>query len=531
MEGQDSGISGRQSVRRLWLERLAPWGLFSLKVLVSIYCLYVYIPRYIRLTYIADGPARGIEAFNLAFGNFGIFQSYQFMPLQLWLWAGLLKIYPDIYWTGTVLNIAAAAGTTVLLYFLGRELAGPVAGTVAGLLFIFSPVHHFLTLSEGMAESLLFFWSAAGIYLASRAARKGRGAAAAGLCFAAAALTRYEGAAILLLYSAYRLFRARPKGVAGWLLWAGPLAVVGVLMGQKALVAAHLGVWTDLAGVKADSEVILPNARWFGRAAYGLTRVWLDGRIAGLLGVCGAFIVWTRGVRTESRLIIWSGLVAFLIGILAIFAIVGLGLGPERHFAIVLMFLFPFAGLAVVTIWRRARGRMAKIAVSVTLAAAAAYTVYFDAAIKEYGYGYVGPCWTCHTLDAELALKLRDLWRQGELAPDEIIYMEQNQDNYSNYAIQAYSNYPLNFYICPAWQIERDLWYLKYILKRNKIRIAIFVNYKTRRQIKSFYGAYKKFAVIYETPDHTVVVRRARWREGVPDFSLATVPEECRVIR
>ncbi len=510
---------------------MIPWALCALKISVATYCLVVYIPRYIRLTYIADGPARGIEAFNLAFGDFGIFQTYQFLPLQLWLWAGLLKIYPDLYWTGTALNIAAAAGTTVVLYFLGRELAGPVAGTVAGLLFIFSPVHHYLTLSEGMAESLLFFWSAAGLYLASRAARKGRGAWAAGLCFAAAALTRYEGAAVLILYSAYRLFRARPKGAGGWLLWAAPLAAVGVLMGQKALVAVHLGVWTDLAGVKTDSEVILPHARWFERAAYGLSRVWLDARVAGLLGVCGAFVVWARGIRSESRLIIWSGLVVFCIGILTVFAIVGLGLGPERHFAIVLMFLFPFAGLAAVTIWRRARGRVAKIAVSVALATAAAYTVYFDAVIKNYGYGYGGPCWTCHTLDAELALKFRELWRRGELGRDEIIYMEQNQDNYSNYAIQAYSNYPLNFYISPAYQVEGDLWYLKYILKRNKIRVAIFVNHETRRKVRSFYGAYKKFAVIYENPGHTVVVRRAGWREGVPDFSLASAPGECRIIR
>lgn len=514
-----------------WLGAFAPWGFFALKVLVSIYALHVYIPRYVRLTYIADGPARGIEAYNLAFGDFGVFQTYQFLPLQLWLWAGLLKIYPDIYWTGTALNVAAAAGTTALLYLLGRELAGPVAGAAAALLFIFSPVHHFLTLSEGMAESLLFFWSAAGIYLASRAAREGRGAAAAGLCFAAAALTRYEGAAVLLLYSAYRLFRARPKGVAGWLLWAGPLAFVGVLMGQKALVAAHLGVWTDLAGVKTDSEVILPHARRFERAAYGLARVWLDGRIAGLLGVCGAFIVWARGVRSESRLIIWSGLVALLIGILAVFAIVGLGLGPERHFAIVLMFLFPFAGLAAVEIWRRARGRTLKITVSISFAAAVAYTAYFDAAIKDYGYGYPGPCYTCHTLEAEVALQLRDLWRRGELGPDDIIYMEENTDNYSNYSIRAYSNYPLNFYVSPAGEVEGDLWYLKYILQRNKIRIAIFVNGKTRRHIKPFYRAYKKFAVIYENPGHTIVVRRASWSEGVPDFSSAIVPEECRVIR
>lgn len=93
----------------------------------------------------------------MAFGDFGILQTYRFLPLQLWLWAGLLKIYPDIYWTGSALNIAAAAGTTVLLYFPGREPAGPVGGMVASLLFIFSPVHHFLTLSEGMTESLLFF--------------------------------------------------------------------------------------------------------------------------------------------------------------------------------------------------------------------------------------------------------------------------------------------------------------------------------------------------------------------------------------
>ncbi len=503
----------------------------ALKLFVAVYSLSQYIPRYIRLTYIADGPARGIEAYKLAFGNFGILQSYQFLPLQLWLWAGLLKVYPDVYWTGTALNVAAAVGTTVLLYFLGRELAGPAAGTVAALLFIFSPVHHFLTLSEGMAESLLFFWSAAGVYLASRAARDGRAAAAAGLCFAAAALTRYEGAAALILYSAYRLLRARPKGIAGWSFWAAPLAVVGLLMGQKALVATHLGVWTDLAGVRADSDVVLPGARWLERVGYGLSRVWRDGRIAGLLGVGGALAVWGRGFRNESRLVIWGGLIIFWIGILATFAAVGLGLGPERHFAIVLMFLFPFAGLAVVAIWRWARGWKAKTAASVLFAAAAAYTVYFDSAIKDYGYGYRGPCWTCQSVDAELALKLRDLWRRGELRAEEIIYIEQNQDNYSTYAIQAYSNYPLNFYVCPAYQTERDLWFLKYILKQNDIRIAIFVNQKTRRQVKPFYRVYNKFAVIYESPAYTIVVRRVGWRDGVPDLSSALTADESRVIR
>jgi hypothetical protein len=522
---------GRPHTKREWWGRLGPWGFFALKALVSVYFLHSYMPRYGRLTYIADGPARGIEAYNLAFGDFGIFKTYQFLPMQLWLWAGLLKIYPDIYWTGTALNVIAAAGTAALLYLLGRELAGPPAGAVAALLFIFSPVHHFLTLSEGMAESLFFFWNAAAIYAASRAAREGRGAWAAGLCFGAAALTRYESAALLVLYSAYRLFRARPRGAGGWLLWAAPLAFVGVLMGQKAMVAPHLGVWTDLAGVKADSEAILPHARWFGRVFYGLSRIWRDGRVFGLLGVCGAAIVWTRGVRRENRLLIWAGLVALAVGVLGVFAIVGLGLGPERHFAIVLMFLFPFAGLAAVTTWRRARGRAGKIVVAVLFSAAVAYTAYFDRAIKDYGYGYPGPCYSCMPVDAELALKLRDLWRRGELGPNEVIYLEQNQDNYSNYPIQAYSNHPLNFFVSPACETERDLWYLRYILKANDVRIAIFVNRDSRHRLKSFYRAYKKFAVIYETPAHTIVVRRKGWPHGVPDFISQRHPESSRVIK
>jgi len=134
------------------------------------------------------------------------------------------------------------------------------------------------------------------------------------------------------------------------------------------------------------------------------------------------------------------------------------------------------------------------------------------------------------TIDAELALKLRDLWRQGELRPDEIIYMEQNQDNFSNYPLQAYSNHPRNFYVNPARETEADLWYLPSLMEENDIRIAIFVNKKTRHQLKPFYGAYKKYAVIYETPAHTIVVRREGWTHGVPDFFSRRVYWHSRVI-
>ena len=520
----------RPPTKSEWLGRLAPWGFFALKVLVSVYSLYVYMPRYLRLTYIADGPARGIFAYTLAFGKFQLFQTHQWQPFHLWIWAALLKVYPDIYWTGTALNVAAGAGATLFLYLLGRQLAGPVAGSIAAVLFIFSPVHHDLTLSEGMTESLFFFWTAAGVYAASRAAGGKRGAAAAGFCLAAAALTRYEGALLLILFSAYRLLRLRPRGATAWLLWGAPLALAGALLGHKAFLGTGRGFWPALSGVKADMSAVLTNLHWYRRTYYGLERLWMDGRLAAAWGVLGAVMVWARRVRDESRLLIWSGTAVLFVALSAIFVIVGVGFCPERHFSIVLMLVFPFTGLAVVETWRRARRRAAKIVVAVALAATAAYTAYFDSAIRDYGYGYPGPCYSCMPVDAELALELRELWRRGELEPDEIIYMEENKDNFSNYPIQTYSNHPLNFYIRPAWRVERDLWYLPYILKRNDMRIAIFVNNKSRHNIKSFYRAYKKFAVIYETPAHTVVVRREGWPHGVPDFRSQRDPDLSRAI-
>jgi hypothetical protein len=520
-----------RQTKNKWLARLAPWGFFALKILVSIYALYAYIPRYVRLTYIADGPARGVLAYSLAFGKPELFQTHQWQPFHLWIWAALLKLYPDIYWTGTALNVAAGAGATLFLYLLGRQLAGPVAGSVAALAFIFSPVHHNLTLSEGMTESLFFFWVAAGVYAASRGATGRRGAGAAGFCLAAAALTRYEGALLLILYSAYRLLRQRPRGVAGWLLWGAPLALAGVLLGHRAFLGAGRGFWPALSGVKADMACVLTNLHWYRRTYYGLERLWIDGRVVAVLGVLGAVMVWARRIRNESRLIIWAGAVILFAALSAIFVIVGVGFCPERHLSIVLMLLFPFTGLAAVEVWRRASRRAAKVAVALGLTAAAAYTAYFDSAIRDYGYGHPGPCYTCLSVDAELALKLGELWRRGELEPNEIIYLEENRVNYNNYAIETYSNHPLNFFTSPAWQTERDLWYLPYVLKANDVRVAIFVNERSRHQIKPFYRALKKDAVIFEDPAHTVVVLREGWRHGVPDLSLKISTDEAKVIR
>ncbi|NIT35381.1 MAG: hypothetical protein GTN49_02595, partial [candidate division Zixibacteria bacterium] len=374
----------------------------------------------------ADGPARGLTAYNLAFGKFELFQTHQFQPLHIWVWAALLRVFGDIYWTGTALNVAAGAGTALFMYLLGRQLAGPVAGSVAALAFIFSPVHHNLTIAMGMAASLFFFWVAAGIYAAARATEGGRGAVAAGFCLAAAALTRYEGALLLVLYSAYLLFRSRPRGVAAWSLWAAPLALAGLFLGHKLLVGTirgFAGAWV-FSALKADTADVLSNLRWYRRTYYGLERLWFDGRLVAVLGMFGAVMVWARRLRDERRLVIWAGPAALFVGLTAVAVFLGVGFAAERYFATVLMLLFPFAGLAVVEVWRRAKGKPAKVAVASALVAAAAYTVYFDA--KDYETGLVEPWHWSQINDAELALKLRELWRRGELGPNEIIYMEEN---------------------------------------------------------------------------------------------------------
>jgi len=451
------------------------------------------------------------------------------------LWAGVLKLYPDIYWSGTALNVVAGAGTALLLYLLGRHLAHAAAGAVAATLFIFSPVHHNVTLAMGMAESVYFFFTVAGVYAACRATEGSRGAAsAAGFLLAAAALCRFEGGLLLLAYSGYRLFRTRPRRVVAWLLWAAPLAAAGFILGARVFVGPRGGLGPLLPGLKTDMAFVLTNLHWYRRTYYGLERLWFDGRLAAVLGVAGAALVWGRRFGTAPRRFASAAAAVLFVGLTALVTAVGTGFSPERYFAAVLLLLFPFAGLVVFELWNRARRRKVYGGViAFGLAVAAAYAAYFDSSIRNYGYGHAGPCGTCLTAEAEIALKLRALWRDGRLKADEVIYLEAYADpgNYSNSAIRAFSDHPSRFFLSPYWETERDLWYLPFLLDRNGVRIAVFVNARSRSQMKSFYHAYRKRAVIYENPFHTVVVLRRGWPEGVPDFASRRGPNPPKVIR
>ncbi len=527
MVGQDKGISKRRAVWRLWLERLAPFGIFAIKLAVSAIYLRYYLPRFIRLMYIADGPARGIEAYRLAYGGFELFPTHQFAPLPLWIWAGLLKIRPDIYFTGTALNVIAAAGVAAFLYLLGKRLAGPLAGVVAALVFTFSPVHHNLSLSMGMAEPVFYLGLVAGVFFAARAEAGLRGSWAAALCFAAAALSRYEGMLFLLLYSGYRVFRHRPRGLGGWLLWAAPLAAAGVFVAHKGLQPSHAGLWPALAGVKADTARVLANPTWYRRLGYGAYRLLYDGRAAAAFGLVGCCLVFFRPWRTRDRITVWLGW-ALTFGVLTfIAAAVGLGYCPERYFATPLMLIFPLAGLTVVALSRFPKPPFKTpkaLAVGALLIAGLVITLRWDSVIKRPGYGYRGPGFTHSAFAAETALKLRELWRSGELEPQEIVLIETGEPGakgvwrFEQYAIRAYSDHPLNFLRERRSPLAGKLPRLLPFMRNNKIRIAIVTSNRNRERIQCYYDEICAAAVVYENPTQTIVVLREGW-DKVPDFA------------
>lgn len=537
MANRNREISEPRGVWGLWLERLAPFGVFAFKMAVSVIYLRYYLPRFTRLMYIADGPARGIEAYRLAFAGFELFPTHQFAPLPLWIWAGLLKIRPDIYFTGTALNVVAGAGAAAFIYLLGKRLAGPLAGIVAALLFTFSPVHHNLTLSMGMAEPTFYLGLTAGVFFAARAEAGLRGAWAAAFCFAVAALSRYEGMLFLLLYSGYRVFRQRPRGVGGWLLWAAPLAFAGVFVAHKGLQPSHTGLWPALAGVKADTARVLSNPTWYRRLGYGAYRLLYDGRAAAAFALVGGFLVFFPPWRTRDRIMIWLSWALIFAALTIIAVAVGLGFCPERYFATPLTLILPFAGLTVVALVRSPKPPIKTVkvvAVAVVLMAAAVVTFRWDSVIKRPGYGYRGPCSTHPAFAAETALKLRGLWRRGELEPGEIVLVEVREPGatgpwrFEEYPLRAFSDHPLHFLRERRSVLSDELSYLVPLLRENHIRIAIIMSDENREKVRSYYDKIGAAAVIYENPTQTIVVLREGW-DKVPDFASRKRPDLAKV--
>ncbi len=508
----------------MWLGRLAPFGFAAFKIAISAAFVSYYVSRFSRIMYIADGPGRGIEAYRLAYAGFKLFPLHQFPPLPLWIWAGLLKIWPDIYFTGTAVNVVAGGGVAAFLYLLGKRLAGPLAGAVAALVFTFSPVHHNLTLSMGMAEPMFYLGLVAGIFFAARGEAGLRGPSAAAFCFAAAALSRYEGMLFLLLYAGYRVFRRRPRRLGGWLLWAAPLVAAGIFVAHKGLQPAHKGLWPALAGVRADTARVLSNPTWYRRLGYGVYRLLFDGRAAAALALAGAALVFRRRWRTPDRLTIWSGWALTFAALTFIAVAVGLGFCPERYFATPLVLIFPFAGLAVVELVRFTRSPLRTAAAGAVLILALVITIGWDATIVKPGYGFPGPCNTRPAFATETALKLRELWRSGELGPQEVVLIEvadpgaTGKWRFEQYPLRAFSDHPLHFMRDRGAELKGELRHLVPLMRENAIRIAIILSDENRERVRWYYDEICREAVVYENPTQTVVVLREGWKK-IPDFS------------
>lgn len=511
------------------LEKWAPWLAALFKLMVSAGFLYYYIARFTRIMYIADGPARGIEAYRLAFGGFQLFPQHQFPPLPLWLWAAFLRIWPDIYFTGTILNVLAGTAVAAFLYLLGKQLAGSLAGIAAVIFYTFTPVHLNLTLSEGMAEPFFYMFLTAGIYLAARGETRQQGSWGALFCFAAAALSRYEAAAFLILYTGYALLYRRPRKMGTWVLWALPLALAGVFIAAKGFQPHDRGLWPALGGVHADTARVLKNPVWYRRLGYGFWRILYDGRAGAALGLIGAAAVFLPALRTRPRLFIWSGW-ALILGALVVIAVaVGIGFCPERYFATPLLLMYPFAGLALALMFARARTRPAQIAAAAVAVVALVVTAHWALILRHPGYGYGGRSETRATFAIETGLKLRDLWASAQMAPGETVLIETGPGANEEYPLRAYTNRPLNFIREPSGALMNELHNLTLYMAGADVRIGIILTKYNRELIKNYYGNLVRDAVIYETPTETIVVRKTGWRE-VPDFSNRVLRDKAVVI-
>jgi hypothetical protein len=388
-----------------------------------------------------------------------------------------------------------------------------------------------------MAEPVFYFWLVAGVFFAARAEVGLRGAAGAAFCFAAAALSRYEGTAFLLLYSAYRLFRHRPRTVLAWVLYFIPLAVAGVFVAHKGLQPSHAGLWPALAGVRADTAAVLSNPTWYRRLGYGVYRFLFDGRATAVLAFAGAILVFRKKWLRADRFMIWLAWALIFTALTAIAVIVGLGFCPERYFATPLMLIFPFAGLAVVELVQFVKPP-AKVVKAVVVGAILITSLYvtarWDYVIIKPGYGFPGPCNTRPAFATETALRLRELWRGGRLGPREVVLIEIGEPGstgswrFEEYPLRAFSDHPLHFLRETESELTPELDYLVPLLRENDMRIAIVCSDTNRELLRRHYDEILPDAVIYDNPTQTIVVLRERW-EKIPDFASLICPDEVTV--
>jgi len=196
-------------------------------------------------------PVRALaETGRLALSDWG--SSTQLLHVLLGaLWA---KLFGFSFGALRVLNLLLAAGAIVMFVKLLEEFeAGRFEKLAAGLTLAFCPLYLVLA-NSFMTDVHYFFWMISALYFYVRRLKDpadGTALFLAGLCAAAAYLTRQLAVALPLAFTASLLLKGRPKARDLALAWAAPAAaVLGYALWFK---LAHGPTWASENYVAAST--------------------------------------------------------------------------------------------------------------------------------------------------------------------------------------------------------------------------------------------------------------------------------------
>jgi hypothetical protein len=167
-------------------------------------------------------------------------------------YAVLWAIWPDERVVPAA-DLIVAVATALLLLALGRRLGGPGAGEIAALVFLFLSDPSWGRLGgvrvRGQCEVFIGLVSCAGLLLLQRATAAGTRAVqglgfAAGACFGAAFVYKYNAGAVLAAGLAAALWWRRGEPGSWWARVRGVLpAAIAVVSGFVTVVAAMLAIF------------------------------------------------------------------------------------------------------------------------------------------------------------------------------------------------------------------------------------------------------------------------------------------------
>jgi hypothetical protein len=275
------------------------------------------VPLWLGLEHYGDAPVR-IEAAErwIAHPHLwrGFAEAFQYGPLHLTLLGLSLPLFGR-FAGPKLLSLAFGLWGVWLMHRLGRRVAGPAAGLLAGLALALSPLHIQMS-TTGASEAVFLALLLASVLLvldARDGARPLRLLAGA-LLLSAASLVRYDGPlyagllALLLLWDALTALSLRL--LAQTLLFAGLSLLLPALWFVQCWRATG-DPFAPLRHVNLDHAGLAAAAiRWFGPLKY---RLWCLGfwpaslllvctPVAGLFAMLGAFRELRRAVRRARAL-------------------------------------------------------------------------------------------------------------------------------------------------------------------------------------------------------------------------------------